>query len=180
MNEALLPRIVNSPDWLEKIARFRVAVWMAHGMIDPRCFPDGVCDEAVDRIATHFIIEREGDLLGACRYVRYPDLASSHHAAYYKSAGIELEGPIGIPEHFVVHPDSERQGIGIKLVKAQQAHAIANNVRFLISEASPAAAALLLQLGRRSLGPAPEDARFPGMQFVWILTDLQAIAAQRI
>ncbi len=175
MTEPLHPRLVTGSDWLEKIARFRVMVWASHDMVDLSKFPDGICYEEVDRIAAHFIVESNGELLGASRYAQYPDLASSHHGEYYKNAGIDLEGPIGIPEHFVVHPDWERHGIGSKILKMQQAHAIANNARFLISEASPAAAALLIQLGRKSLGPAPHDPRFPGMQFQWMLTDLRSV-----
>lgn len=172
MSISLEPKIVAVDEWLERIARFRVEVWRANGMISPASFPEGVCVEAVDLIATHFIIEHDAELIGACRYVQYPDVASSHHAEYYKAAGIELQGPIGIPEHTVVHPDRMRLGLGGKLASAQLGQAIAHGARYMISEAAPAAASMLRKRGRKSLGMAPLDARFPSVQFEWMLTDI--------
>ena len=175
----LAPRKVTTAEWLDRIGWFRVEVWQANTMVDAASFPDGKCLEPVDSIATHFVIEQGGELLGACRYAQYPDLASSHHSQYYLAAGIRLQGPVGIPEHTVVRPDYARQGLGSRLASAQLQEAIAHNARYMLIEAAPAAAAMLRKRGRKYLGKAPPDPRFPNVQFEWFVTDMAQLREPR-
>ncbi|GJM13004.1 MAG: hypothetical protein DHS20C12_14070 [Pseudohongiella sp.] len=154
--------------WLEQIARLRVEVWDHYGMVDMSYFPDNKCLEAVDSIAIHHIAQHEGRLMAAARYTVYPDLESSHNAGYYKEAGIQLEGPIGIPERTVVHPDFSGQGLGRAIARTHRAEALKQGVRFNISENTEVNARLLRAIGRKSLGMAPPDPRFPGIQYEWM------------
>jgi len=74
-----------------------------------------------------------------------------------------------------VHPDYARVGMGSRLATAQLNAAIDQCARFLIIEAAPAAAAMLRKRGRKSLGKAPPDTRFPAVDFEWFLTDIAAV-----
>ncbi len=167
---------VSSPEWLERIAYFRVEVWKLNEMIDMSYFPENKCLEEVDKIATHRIVEWEGRLIAATRYVQYPDLDSSHLGDYYRSEDIYLPGPIGIPERTVVHPEFAGRGIGMAMLLAHRAHSLANGVRFNISENTRASASLMPKLGAKSLGMAPPDPRFPGIEFEWMCVEMALIA----
>ena len=170
---------VSSPEWLERIAYFRVEVWKLNEMIDLSYFPENKCLEAVDEIATHRIVECQGRLIAATRYVQYPDLQSSHLGDYYRREAIDLPGPIGIPEHTVVHPDFTGRGLGKAITLAHRQQSLGNGVRFNISENTRVNADLLRKMGAKSLGIAPPDARFPGIEFEWMCVEL-ALCAEGI
>lgn len=165
---------VSSTEWLEKIARFRVEVWNHNRMIDMSCFPENKCLEEVDKIATHRIAQWEGKLIAATRYTFYPDIDSSHHGDYYRKQGIRLEGSIAIPEHTVVHPDFVGRGLGKLITLAHRQQAIRDGVRYTISENTRVNADLMRKMGVKSLGVAPPDARFPGIEFEWMYSDVAA------
>lgn len=169
---------VDSQEWLERIARFRVEVWKLNNMVDMAYFPEKKCLEEVDKFATHRVVEVEGQLIAATRYTQYPDMDSSHHGAYYKQVGIALLGPIGIPEHTVVHPNFVGRGLGRAITIAHRQQAIANGARYTISENTKVNAKLMLKMGKKSLGMAPPDPRFPGIQFEWMYTDLEPYYAE--
>jgi hypothetical protein len=140
-------------------------------MIDPACFPDGRCLEEVDHVATHFVIEENGRLLGAIRYTQYDNIHATHHGDYYREAGIDFEGPVAIPERSVVHPDVDGKGLLRVLADAVVNHRVEQNIEYSISECSPSAASYMRKQGCKSFGLAPVDPRFPGVQFEWILSD---------
>lgn len=159
---------VDGDEWLERIAYFRVQVWALNNMIDLSYFPENKCLEDVDKIATHRVVEHEGRLIAATRYIQYPDLDSSHHADYYREQDIQLEGPIGIPEHTVVHPDFTGRGLGKLITLGHRQQAIRDGARHTLSENTRVNADLMRKMGVRSLGLAPPDPRFPGIQFEWM------------
>jgi len=168
---------VHSEEWIERIAYFRVEVWNLNGMVDMSYFPERKCLEAVDSEAIHRIAQWQGRLIAATRYTQYADLQSTHHGDYYGRAGIELQGPIGIPEHTVVHPEFAGRGLGKAITESHVAHALKFGVRFNISENTLANAEMMHKMGvtsRKSLGRAPPDPRFPGIQFEWIALDVEA------
>lgn len=167
---------VNSKEWIERIATFRVEVWDLNDMVDMSFFPDKKCLEEVDYDAVHRIVQWQGRLIAATRYTQYANLESTHHGDYYRRAGIELQGPIGIPEHTVVHPEFSGRGLGKAITESHIAHALKNGVRFNISENSVANAQLVRKMGmtgRKFLGKAPPDPRFPGIQFEWMALDVE-------
>ncbi|PCI75473.1 MAG: hypothetical protein COB20_12865 [SAR86 cluster bacterium] len=164
---------VNSQEWLERIAYFRIEVWKLNAMVDMAYYPENKCLEEVDKIATHRVVELKGRLIAATRYTQYPNMNSSHNGAYYRQEGIELPGPIGIPEHTVVHPEFVGRGLGKAITIAHRQQALQNGVRFIISENTKVNADLLRKMGKKSLGMAPPDPRFPGIQFEWICSDLE-------
>jgi len=176
MTLKLKPQIVQGDDWLQRIARFRVEVWLLNDMIDPSSYPDGCCMEEADRTATHIVVEIDNRLVGATRVTHHQDIYSSHNGDYYRAAGIELEGPITIPERMVVHPDVKRKGIYRVLSDEILRQAKKYGSQHAISECTPAAADMLRQRGRKSLGMAPHDPRFPNTSFEWMLTDIELIA----
>ncbi len=178
MSSDLTPVVVDTEKWLDSIAYFRVEVWKLNGMVDMSHFPDDKCLEEVDKIATHLIVERKGVLMAATRYVQYPDLASSHNKDYYETAGISLSGPIGLPEHTVVHPDYAGRGLGKAIADAHVRQAMRNGARYMITENSPTAAEIMRKRGRKSLGMAPGDPRFPNIEFEWMLSDMKLIVAE--
>jgi len=166
---------VNSEEWLERIAHFRVKIWKYNNMIDESYFPENKCLEEADKIATHRIVEWEGELIAATRYILCEDLDSTHHGDYYKKQGIQMPGPIGIPEHTVVHPDFVGKGIGKAITLAHRQQALKSGARYNISENTKVNADLLRKMGVRSLGMAPPDPRFPGIEFEWMCTDLEPL-----
>ena len=174
MTDEFILEEVSSEEWLDRIAHFRVEVWKFNDMIDMSYFPENKCLEDVDKIATHRIVEWEGKLIAATRYTQYPDLESTHHGDYYSKQGIQLSGPIGIPEHTVVHPDFVGRGLGKAITRAHRRQAIASGARYTISENTKVNADLMRKMasGSKSLGLAPPDPRFPGIEFEWMCTDL--------
>lgn len=174
MNREFIFEEVSSPEWLDRIARFRVEVWKLNDMIDASYFPDNKCLEKVDEIALHRIVQEGGRLIAATRYTHYDDLQSTHHGTYYREAGIDLVGSVGLPEHTVVHPDFAGRGLGKAITDAHFAHGLELGVRYHVSENTAVNAELMRKMGRTSLGMAPPDPRFPGIQFEWMLLDLEA------
>ena len=166
---------VDSQEWLERIARFRVQVWKYNNMIDVSYFPENKCLEEADKIATHRIVEFEGELIAATRYTQYEDLDSTHHGDYYKKQGIQLPGPIGIPEHTVVHPEFVGKGLGKLITRAHRRQALKNGARYTLSENTKVNADLMRKMGIKSLGMGPADPRFPGIEFEWMCTDLEPL-----
>ena len=165
---------VDSPEWLEEIARFRVEVWYHNGMVDMAYFPEGKCLEEVDKSATHQISRWEGKLIAATRHTLYTDLESTHHGDYYSRQGISLEGPIYIPEHTVVHPDFVGRGLGKIITRTHRRQAIAAGARHTISENTKVNADLMRKMGVKSLGFAPPDPRFPNIQFEWMYSVIES------
>ncbi len=170
-NEFVLEE-VDSPEWLEKIARFRVEVWSHNGMIDLSYFPENKCLEEVDKIATHRVANWRGQLIAATRYTYYRDLESTHHGDYYKKQGIRLAGSVVIPEHTVVHPDFVGRGLGKAITLAHRRQALEDGARYTISENTKVNADLMRKMGVKSLGLAPPDPRFPGIEFEWMYSEL--------
>jgi len=165
---------VEYEEWIDRIAHFRVEVWKLNDMVDMTYFPDNKCLEEVDKKATHKIVQWQGRLIAATRYTHYPDLDSTHHGDYYRRGGIDLQGPIGIPEHTVVHPDFAGRGLGKAITDSYFDLGRRNKVRFHLSENTPVNAELLRNMGRKSLGMAPPDPRFPGIQFEWMCMDIES------
>lgn len=172
MTDEFVLEEVDSPEWLEKIARFRVEVWQHNDMVDMRYFPENKCLEEVDKTATHRIARWQGELIAATRHTLYPDLESTHHGDYYSKQGISLEGPIYIPEHTVVHPDFVGRGLGKLITLGHRRQALADGARFTISENTKVNADLMRKMGIKSLGFAPPDPRFPGIEFEWMCSEL--------
>ncbi|NKB32839.1 MAG: hypothetical protein GKR91_07045 [Pseudomonadales bacterium] len=163
---------VSGAEWLEKIAQFRFEVWKANNMIDLALFPEQKCLEEIDHEAIQIVIESNGQLVAASRYISYPDLYSTHHGDYYKQASVVLEGRVGIPEHTVVRPDMVRKGLHNLIVDEVFRLAKEVGATYTVSECTPAAARLLRKRGRKSLGMAPLDPRFPGIEFEWMVSDV--------
>ncbi|MDA1370033.1 MAG: GNAT family N-acetyltransferase [Proteobacteria bacterium] len=177
MSDEFSTAVVTGDEWLDRIARLRVEVWIAEGMTAPGCFPEGRCLEEEDQAAFHFVIESADRLVAAGRYTQYPDLTSTHHGSYYQATGFSLDGPIGIPERVVVIPEMVGQGLFRRVADALMLQAKQQGARYTLSECSPAAAASLVRAGRKSLGKAPPDPRFPGVEFEWILSDVKTASA---
>ena len=178
MNSNFAPKIVQGADWLDRIARFRVKIWSLNDMIDLSLFPDNLCLENVDHSATQLVIEENGELCAAARYTQYPDINSTHLGIYYRESGIVIDGPIGIPERLVVHPDVTRQGVAWKMAKSLGNLGVERGARYMVSECSPKVAALMRKRKRVSLGFAPNDPRFPHVHFEWMLSDIEIVAKE--
>ena len=174
MSESFKLSSVSCDQWIEKIAQFRFEVWRANEMIDLSLFPEQKCLEDVDYTAIHTVIESEGNLVAASRFTSYPDIHSTHLGDYYQKAGIKLEGAIGIPEHPVVQPNMVGKGLHRLIIAEIERLARERSLNYTISECTEAAAQLLLKSGRKSLGKAPKDPRFPDIEFEWIVTDYTA------
>ena len=171
MTEPFKLQRVSTPEWIDRIAHFRFDVWQARGMIDTSYFPEQKCLEPIDQQAVHFAVEWEDELVAAARISRHDDIHSTHHGDYYRKAGIDLEGPVAIPEHTVVRPDMDGKGLH-KLITAENIRVAKEfGVRYSVVECTPIAAALIKKMGRPSLGRAPDDPRFPGIEFEWILAE---------
>ena len=178
MSTNFVPKIVQGIDWLDRIARFRVKVWTLNNMIDLSLFPENLCLEDVDHCATQLVIEENGELCAAVRYTQYSDINNTHLGIYYRESGIVIDGPIGIPERLVVHPDVTRQGVAWKMAKSLGNLGVERGARYMVSECSPKVAALMRKRKRVSLGFAPDDPRFPGVRFEWMLSDIEIVAKQ--
>lgn len=167
--------LVSGPEWIDRIAKFRIDVWSQADLVDVSFFPDGKWLDDVDADATHIVIVEDGELLAAVRYCQYPTIDSTHHGSYYREAGIDLDGPIGIPERMVVRQDLARKGLAWVLANAIAYQAVTQGARHVISECSEGTAALMRKRGRPSLGFAPYDPRFPNVRFEWMHSDIAVV-----
>lgn len=175
MNNPGPVRLVSGEDWLARIARFRVDVWQSYGILAEGYYIDGRCLEEQDQEAIHLVILAGDRLCGAVRYNDYAQLADCPLASSYRAAGIELSGPIAIPERMVVDPEFARQGIWAELSDRLLQLCVERKARYMISECSELVARAMRKRGRQSLGMAPIDPRFPGARFEWMLTDIEAL-----
>lgn len=178
MTDNFVCRVANTEEWIDRIARLRVEVWNFHNMIDMKYFPDGKWLEDVDKIATHIIIEVEGKLVAATRYVQFENIDSSHLAEQYRESGLSLPGAIGIPERAVVHPDYLGHGLFNILSKASLEQAIEQGACYTIVEATTASAKRLADK-RVSMGKAPADPRLPGSEWEYMVADVKEIVKNR-
>lgn len=157
---------VSDPQTLAEIYRFRVQVWKATGTLADRAFADGQWQDAHDPTAMHWVIRGgDGRILGAARLTLHQHLSEVDDAEDYLHYGLELPPPIAAPARVVVCPSARGQGLGGKLLQAQDEAAIAAGCRFAVRQASPAMVSLLKKRGWQILGPAHRDPRFAGTVF---------------
>ena len=173
------PVEVSGDEAVERIARFRYAVWAASGLMDPTAFPDGRWRDDLDDQARHLVLEAEGRLVGAARYTQWERMDDMPEGAYYRSIGLDLDGPIGLPQRVVVTPEARRRGLSMKLADGLLHLGIEMAARYILAEASAGAVRMMLKRGRRHVGPAPYDARFPGVRFQIMLTDMRELGRYR-
>ncbi len=175
MSKVDATELVSGDVWLTRIARFRVEVWRAYGILADGCYEDGLCLEPQDQDAIHIVLQAEGRLCGAVRYNDYPRLEACPLASSYQAAGIVLDGPIAVPERLVVAPEFAGLDIWAALSDRLLQIGQQRQARYMISECSEPIARAVKKRGRRSLGMAPVDPRFPGSRFEWMLTDFTAL-----
>jgi len=171
------PLEVRGQATIERITRFRFECWSATGLIVPEAFPGGVWRDDLDDVARHFVIEVDGRIAAAIRYAQFDRLDDMPLAAHYRAQGLDIEGPIGLPERMTVRPGLFRMGLMSRLADHILEVSRRAGARYLIMEATPAAAAMLLQRGRTLIGPAPHDPRFPDVSFQFVLTDLALVGS---
>lgn len=166
------PEIVTDPAVLAQIYRFRVEVWRESGHVCDAAFPEGLWKDAYDDVAEHAAMWVDDQLAASIRYTQWPRLADMPDAAYFSHAGIVDVGPVGLPERLVVAAPFRRMGLYRKIADHYYRHAKANGATHVLMEATEPTAALMAKRGRRILGDAPPDPRFPGVRFQWVLSDL--------
>lgn len=166
---------VRGRKWLERIAKFRVQVWNQDGSIDATSFTDGQCLEATDAEAIHVVVLDGETLIAAIRFNSYATLSDCPLAQQYRAAGIDVPGPVAVPERLVVAEKHRRRGILSGLADHMLELCQQYGCRSMISECSPATADMLRKRGRQSLGYAPHDPRFPHTRYEWMLTDIEAM-----
>jgi len=166
------PIEVHDPETIERITRFRFESWRATGLIVPEAFPGGAWRDDLDDVARHFVLEVDGRLAASVRYVQFERLGDMPLAAHYRSYGLDLEGPIGLPGRMTVRPGLFRMGLMSRLANHIVEIARVSGARYTINEATPPAVAMLLERGRTLIGPAPHDPRFPEVSFQFVLTDV--------
>jgi len=170
MNSLSKPIIVSGDDWLERIARFRVSVWRAEGMLSDTCFTDGCCLELIDSKAIQVVVTDNDRLVGAIRYYQYEQLADCPNASSFNLSCVSIPSPVATPERLVVDSDYKRRGIFKVLGLAVRALCYRHGARCMISECAPPVAKALREMGRQSLGMAASDPRFPNTNYEWILS----------
>ena len=169
------PIQVSGPEVLDRIGRFRFEVWAATGLLVSDAFPGKTWRDSQDDSARHWIIEVDGRLAGSVRYCQFDRLDDMPEAAQYRELGLALEGPIGLPERLVVHPAFHGMGLRRSLLTGVWAAAKASGARWLLSECAPTMVSHLLARGRKLVGPAALDPRFPTVRFQFILTDVEKL-----
>lgn len=158
--------------WLDRIGRLRADVWQATRLIDPDAFPVDRWTDRLDEDATHWVIVDGDTPVAAMRYAQFDDPADMPDAAHHRALGLWLVPPVALPERLVVHPRLQHLGLATRLADHGLAHAIASGARSIVSEASAPTAEMLRKRGRRVLGPAAYDPRFPGVSFQLVLTEI--------
>lgn len=166
------PQRVNDPRDLRAIYRFRARIWRQTGLVDPTRFPPEAWNDPQDEQADHFQIRIDGALAAAVRYTQWPSIAHMPQAEYFLASGAPTDGAVGVPERLVVDPRWRRMGLYRRMANALHQHGRDRGARYLLMECTDAVAALLIARGRRDLGPAPPDPRFPRLSFRWVMTDL--------
>lgn len=166
------PEVVTDDDVLEAIYRFRARIWSESGVTAPDAFPDGRWKDAYDELAEHAAMWVDDELAASIRYTQWERLSDMPDAAYFAHAGLGDLGPIGLPERLVVDPRFRRMGLYRRIADHYYHHARSQGATHVLMEATEPAAALMEKRGRRVLGDAPPDPRFPGVRFLWVLSDL--------
>jgi len=168
-----------APERLDDIQRFRFDVMTAGGTLDQSYFPSGRWGDAIDPVARHWVLERAGVIVGCIRYAQFPSLSACPDAAYLQSLGTDLPGAIGLPERMVIHPSIRKSGHGTQLADVVLQAGLDGGARWLVVEAAPMTYRLMLRRGRIHLGPAPHYPHLPKARFELMVTDLDAVRAQR-
>jgi GNAT superfamily N-acetyltransferase len=130
------PIEVRDPETIEQITRFRFDSWLATGLIIPEAFPGRAWRDDLDDVARHFVLEVDGRLSASIRYAQFDRLEDMPLAAYYRSHGLDLDGPIGLPERMTVLPGMFRMGLMKRLADHVLEIARESGARYLISEAT--------------------------------------------
>lgn len=170
------PSQVHDPATLEDVYRLRAAVWQRSGHAHPQAFPDGRWTDSYDARADHFVVRVEGTLAAAARYTQWASLYDIPDASYFAHSCVNVTGPIGLPERLVVDPQWQRQGLYQRLADTLRDHATGRGAQYLLMECTSPVADLLIRRGRRVLGEAPYDPRFPKTTFLWVLSDLRHLS----
>ncbi len=174
MSEAVVgPVEVSDPETLARIGRLRFEAWHAKGLIVPDAFPGGVWRDPLDAIARHFVIEVDGRLAASMRYAQFDRMDDMPEAAHYRKMGLDLDGPVGLPERLFVAPGLRHLRLPERMADKILETAHASGARWLVTEATPPMVAMLLARGRQHIGPAAHDPRFPTVDFQLMLTDVR-------
>jgi hypothetical protein len=161
----LVPIRVTDRGTIEQICRFRVQVWAATGLLAPDAFPGGTWRDAMDDQCTHLAILSGAEILAAGRWSLYQSMEQIPDAEQYKRVGLELEGPIGLPERIVVSRSIPYFNLAWRLLDALDDLSRDAGARYAVGLASPAMVRILKRRNRRVVGQAAPDPRFPGVQF---------------
>jgi hypothetical protein len=174
MNELQIDEVSGEAN-LNKIRQFRAHVWTERGMV-PKGFFKGSWGDERDSFARHWVARWQGELVGTIRLAVFAGV--SDLPDYFRQSGLEVAGAVGLPERLVVSPEHARKGTAVALGRAVLLASHAANVAYLLSECTEKTLAIwLAQPGRRALGPAPIDPRFPHISFHWLLSDVEAAMA---
>jgi hypothetical protein len=169
---ALVPFRVTDRSTIDEICRFRVRVWAASGCLAADAFPNGIWRDALEDICTHLAIISDAEILAAGRWSLHESLEQMPDAEQYARSGLRLEGLIASPERIVVSPSLRPLNLAWRLMDAFDDLSRAAGARYSVGQASPAMARILARLGRRVVGPADPDPRFPGVQFQIVAREL--------
>jgi hypothetical protein len=170
---ALVPVAVTDRGIIDEICRFRVRVWAATGCLAAEAFPDGIWRDLQDDACTHLAILSGAELLAAARWSLCDLLEQVPDAEQYRRIGLELEGPIALPERIVVSPFVPHLNLAAPLLVALDNLSRAAGARYAVGQASGAMARMLEQRGRcRIVGSAAPDPRFMGVQFYIVVREL--------
>jgi hypothetical protein len=172
-NESTLhPFQVTDPAVIDEICRFRVRVWGETGRLAVHLFPNGCWRDPLDDDCTHLAIVSGGELLAAARWSLHASLDQLPDSEQYARLGLDLDGPIALPERIVVSPHVPHLNLAWRLLDALDDLSVAVGARCSIAQASPGMLRLLSFRNRcRVVGEATEDRRFPGVKFVIVLRE---------
>ena len=159
------PVIVTDPDRIAEICRFRVRVWLSSGHAVPNTFPHGTWRDEWDDTCKHLAIIRDEEIMASARWSLHDSLEQVPEAEQYVRLGLRLEGPIAVAERIAVSPSVPYLGLAWRLLDALDELSRSAGARHAIGQASPAMVRILERRGRRVVGPAAPDPRFPGIPF---------------
>ncbi len=166
------PTLVTDPETLDAIYQLRARIWTESGAAHPDAFPDGRWTDDWDAVARHEAMWVDGELAASIRYTQWPAIHEMPNAEYFSHSCVDVQGPIGLPERLVVDPRHRRIGLYRTFADHLLHFARAQGATHVLMECTEPVAALLIKRGRRLVGEAPFDPRFPTTRFQWVLSDL--------
>jgi len=168
------PLRISDPAMIDRICRFRVEIWRRTGLVADWAFPDGTWRDALDDVAEHYAYFDGDALVCSTRVSMFATMDEMPDADHYRALGLQLRGPILMPERLVVAPEWRRTGLPAQIGDFCLRRARELGANLILTEASPRTVPFLLRRGRRHLGPGPFDPRFPEVRFELILTEAHA------